>query len=143
MSSRQEEKERRRKEREEREAAAAAKARRARLIQLVGGVVVACAIVAGVVFAVSKGGGDDDGIDAAKLKAAATASGCVYRSFPNEGQEHVTKKLTAADYKTNPPTSGNHLPPGQEAADGNYLAGTEPEVGSWVHTLEHGRVLLQ
>jgi hypothetical protein len=145
MSSRQQEKERRRKEREEREAAAAARARRSRLIQLIGGVVVACAIIAGVAYAVSSGGGDDDGggIDDGKLKQAATASGCVYRAFPNEGQDHVTKKLTAADYKTNPPTSGDHLPPGQEAPDGVYAPGNEPGIGNWVHTLEHGRILFQ
>ena len=37
-----------------------------------------------------------------------SAAGCVVRSFPNEGQAHVTKELTAADFKTNPPTSGDH-----------------------------------
>lgn len=144
MSSRKEEKERLRREREERERAAAAKAKRARLVQLVGGVVVACAIVAGVVFAVSGGGdGSDEDIDTAKLKQAATTAGCVYRSFPSEGQEHVTTKLTAADYKTNPPTSGKHVPPGEQAPDGLYAPGNEPGVGNWVHTLEHGRILLQ
>jgi hypothetical protein len=146
MSSRQEEKERRRQEREEREAAAAARARRSRLIQLIGGVVVACAIIAGVVYAASSrdsGGDDDAGIDDAKLKQAATASGCVYRAFPNEGQQHVTKKLTPANYKTNPPTSGDHLPPGQEAQEGLYAPGNEPEIGAWIHTLEHGRILFQ
>jgi hypothetical protein len=145
MSSRKEEKERLRQEREERERAAAAKAKRSRLLQLIGGVVVACAIVAGVAFAVASGGDEGNGpeVDNDKLKAAAQTSGCVYRAFPDEGQNHESKKFTAADYKTNPPTSGAHLPPGQEAQDGKYLAGTEPEIGSWVHTLEHGRILFQ
>jgi hypothetical protein len=145
MSSRKEEKERLRQEREERERAAAAKAKRSRLLQLIGGVVVACAIVAGVAFAVSTGGGEDNGpdIDDDKLKAAAQTSGCVYRAFPNEGELHEDRKFTAADYKTNPPTSGTHLPPGREAQDGLYVAGNEPEIGSWVHTLEHGRILFQ
>jgi len=145
MASRKEEKERLRQEREERERAAAAKARRSRLLQLIGGIVVACAIIAGVAFAVSSSGGGDDGpdIDNDKLKGAAQTSGCVYRSFPDEGQNHESKKFTAADYKTNPPTSGSHLPPGQEAQDGLYAAGNEPEIGSWVHTLEHGRILFQ
>ena len=112
---------------------------------MIGGLVVACAIIAGVAYAASRGGGGDGGggIDTGKLKRAATASGCVYRAFREEGREHVTKKLTAADYKTNPPTSGAHLPPGQEAQDGLYVAGNEPEIGSWVHTLEHGRILFQ
>jgi hypothetical protein len=145
MSSRQEEKERRRQEREERERAAAAKAKRSRLIQLIGGVVVACAIVAGVAIAVSSGGGGsaDNGpdVDDAQLKSTAAASGCVYRAFPSEGREHVTATRTAADYKTNPPTSGAHNP--NPAADGLYVAGNEPAIQNWVHTLEHGRVLLQ
>ena len=142
MSSRQEEKERRRKEREERELAAAAKAKRARLLQLIGGVVVACAIVGGVAFAVSGGGGGGgDDVDGGALTSAATAGGCVYRAFPSEGRDHVTKKLTAANYKTNPPTSGAHNP--NPAADGVYAAGNEPAIENWVHTLEHGRVLFQ
>lgn len=145
MSSRQEEKEQRRREREERERAAAQKAKRKRLLQLVGGVVVACAIVAGVAVAVSSSGdgGGDDGpdVDHDALKAAAQRSRCVYRSFPDEGQEHVTEDVTAADFKTNPPTSGPHDP--QPAQDGLYVAGNEPEIGNWVHTLEHGRVIFQ
>jgi hypothetical protein len=143
MSSRKEEKERLRLEREQREAAAAAKAKRARLLQLIGGVVVACAIIAGVAVAVSNSGGGDgsDDVDDAAMKAAAQASGCVYRAFPDEGQDHVAGKLTTADFKTNPPTSGAHNP--EPAPDGNYLAGNEPEIANWVHTLEHGRILLQ
>jgi hypothetical protein len=143
MSSRQEEKERRRQEREERELAAAAKAKRARLLQLIGGVVVACAIVGGVAFAVSSGGGGGGGddVDDGALTSAATAGGCVYRAFASEGRDHVTKKLTAANFKTNPPTSGAHNP--NPAADGVYAAGNEPAIENWVHTLEHGRVLFQ
>ncbi len=145
MSSRQEEKEQRRREREEREREAAKKAKRARMLQLVGGVVVALAIVAGVALAVSNSGGsgaDEDGnVDTGKLEAAAKSSGCVYRAFPDEGADHVTKKLTVKDFKTNPPTSGAHDP--NPAPDGLYVAGNEPEIANWVHTLEHGRILLQ
>jgi hypothetical protein len=145
MASRKEEKERLRQEREARERAAAAKARRARLLQLIGGIVVACAIIAGVAYAVSGGGGGgaDDGpdVDEGKLRAAAQRSGCVYRSFPEEGRDHVTEPLTEADFKTNPPTSGAHNP--QPAPDGIYVAGNEAPIENWVHTLEHGRVLIQ
>jgi hypothetical protein len=143
MSSRQEEKERRKQERLAREAAAAAAAKRSRLLQLIGGVVVACAVIAGVAFAITSGGGsgDDAKTDPAKLASAARSADCVYRSFPEEGREHVAEKLTAADYKTNPPTSGQHNP--NPAADGVYVAGNEPPIENWVHTLEHGRVLLQ
>ncbi len=147
MASRQEEKEQRKQERLAREAAAAAAAKRKRLLQLIGGVVVACAIVAGVVFAISGGGGGTDpggaDVDAAELRDVAQDAGCVYRAFPNEGQNHESKTFTAADYKTNPPTSGNHVPPGEEAREGLYAPGNEPGIGNWVHTLEHGRILFQ
>lgn len=142
MSSRQEEKEQRKQERLAREAAAAKAARRKRLLQLIGGVVVACAIIAAVVFAVGSGGGDDaDDVDDASLTAAANEAGCTYRSFPNEGQEHTADKLTAADFDTNPPTSGQHNP--TPAPDGVYAPGNEPAIENWVHTLEHGRIILQ
>lgn len=146
MSSRKEEKERLRAEREERERAAAAKAKRNRLLQLVGGVIVACAIVAGVAVAVTSGGGggSDEGgadVDADKLRSVAQTAGCVYRAFPDEGADHVTETLTEADFKTNPPTSGAHNP--EPAPDGLYVPGNEPAIENWVHTLEHGRVILQ
>ena len=148
MSSRQEEKEQRKKERLEREAAAAAAAKRKRLVQLIGGGVIACAIIAGVVFAISSGGGggtDAGGADVSTgdLKAAADEADCVYRAFPSEGENHASKTFTAADYKTNPPTSGDHVPPGEEAQQGLYAPGNEPGIGNWVHTLEHGRILFQ
>ncbi|MEA2141605.1 MAG: hypothetical protein QOI64_35 [Solirubrobacteraceae bacterium] len=141
MSSRQEEKEQRKQERLQREAAAAAAAKRKRLLQLIGGVVVACVIVAGVIFAISGGGGGGGDVDDAKLAATAKTAGCVYRSFPDEGRGHTADDRTAADYKTNPPTSGTHNP--NPAGDGLYVAGNEPEIANWVHTLEHGRILLQ
>jgi hypothetical protein len=143
MASRQEEKEQRKRERVEREAKAAAAAKRKRFVQLIGGVVVALAIVGGLLFAVSHGGGGSNGakVDDARLNSAAAAAGCTYRAFPSEGREHVTRTLTPADYKTNPPTSGQHNP--VPAADGLYVPGNEPPLEHWVHTLEHGRVEFQ
>jgi len=77
----------------------------------------------------------------APVRAAAKAAGCVMKNFPDEGAVHVAKKLTVADFKTNPPTSGDHnINPAQ---DGVYAPGNEPEIENWVHTLEHGRILLQ
>ncbi|MDQ1686691.1 MAG: hypothetical protein QOC82_3428 [Frankiaceae bacterium] len=140
MSSRQEEKEQRKQERLERERAAAAEAKRKRTLQIAGGAVVAVAIVAGVVLAVAGGGGASRPSDAA-VKTAATAAGCVYRTFPSEGRGHTAAPRTPADYKTNPPTSGDHNP--NPAQDGLYVAGNEPPIGNWVHTLEHGRIILQ
>jgi hypothetical protein len=140
MSSRQEEKEQRKAERLERERAAQAEAKRKRLLQIGGGVVVAAAVVIGVVLALAGGSSADRPADAA-VKTAATAAGCTYRAFPEEGRGHVATALTAKNFKTNPPTSGNHNP--TPAQDGEYPAGNEPAIENWVHTLEHGRVLLQ
>jgi hypothetical protein len=140
MSSRQEEKEKRKAERLERERAAASEAKRKRTLQIAGGAVVAAAIIAGVALAVA-GGGSASRPDDAAVKSAATAAGCVYRSFPEEGRGHTAAPRTPANYKTNPPTSGDHNP--DPAQDGLYASGNEPPLGNWVHTLEHGRILLQ
>jgi hypothetical protein len=143
MSSRQEEKERRRQERIEREQAASSEAKRKRLVQIVVGLLVLAAIVVGVVLLAAGGGGDGgdgDTISEDQLTTAAKAANCTYRAFPNEGDDHVADELTPADFKTNPPTSGAHNP--QPAQDGLYAAGNEPSLKNWVHTLEHGRIIL-
>jgi hypothetical protein len=44
------------------------------------------------------------------LAQAAKLAGCTVAAEANEGAEHVTRELTAADYGTNPPTSGMHNP---------------------------------
>lgn len=149
MSSRQEEKEKRRAERVAREKAEAEAAKRKRLAQIVGGVIVAVAVVVGVVLALS-GGSSGSGVSfpdqSSKLTASAAAAGCVVKSFPLEGRQHVQPPpggpaLTIANFKTNPPTSGNHYP--DPAQDGIYAPGNPPALGNWVHTLEHGRIELQ
>ena len=144
MSSRQQEKEQRKREREERERAAAKEAQRKRLLQIAGGFVVGAAIVVGAVLAISGGGGDDtDRPTEAELAKLANTADCSVKSFPDEGNNHLTKKFKPSDYKTNPPTSGDHVPPGLEAQVGVYAIDNEPEIGNWVHTLEHGRILFQ
>ena len=75
------------------------------------------------------------------LKAAAKAAGCKLDNPEIEGATHETKDFKAADYKTNPPTSGNHNPDWYE--DGIYAPGDTPELGMLVHTLEHGRIDVQ
>jgi len=156
MSSRQEEKERRKAERLERERAEAAAAKRKRLVATVAGGLAAAAAIAVLVFVVI-GGGDDNDPDGpstaisggapipaqqiSDLDDAAKAAGCAVREFPDEGAEHTEGARKPSDYKTNPPTSGNHnITPAQ---DGLYTAGSEPAIENWVHTLEHGRILLQ
>jgi hypothetical protein len=141
MAHRQEEKEQRKRERLEREQAAEAAAKRKRLLQMGAGAVVAAIIVAGIVLAVAGGGSSKKRATDAAVASAAKTAGCVYKTFPEEGRNHVTKTLTPANYKTNPPTSGDHNP--NPASDGLYPPGNEPAIENWVHTLEHGRVLLQ
>jgi hypothetical protein len=75
------------------------------------------------------------------LNAAAKAAGCKLANPPIEGRNHETKDFTAADYKTNPPTSGNHYPEWYQ--DGIYNPGDTPNLGMLVHTLEHGRIDVQ
>lgn len=141
MSSRQEEKEKRKQERLERERAAAAAAKRTRLLQIGGGAIVAVAVIAGVALAVVGGGGGGDRPDDAAVRSAATAAGCTYKRFPDEGRGHTAEPRTKANYDTNPPTSGDHGP--APAQDGLYPTGNEPPIANWMHTLEHGRILLQ
>ena len=140
MAHRQEEKEQRKRERLEREQAAEAAAKRKRLLQIGGGAVVAVVVAAGIALAVAGGDSNKERASEAAVTAAASKAGCVYKSFPEEGRNHVTQRRTAANYKTNPPTSGDHNP--NPAADGLYPTGNEPPIENWVHTLEHGRVLL-
>jgi hypothetical protein len=157
VASRQEEKQRRREERLARERAeAAAVARRKRLQMALGGVL-GLAVVAGVIVLViglgGNGGGEGNASTPAAadvklpqqqtsdLNAAAKAAGCELQNPPIEGRGHATKQFTAADYKTNPPTSGAHYP--QWYDDGVYNPGDTPNLGMLVHTLEHGRIDVQ
>jgi hypothetical protein len=160
VASRQEEKQRRREERVARERAEAAAAARRKRLQLALGAVLALAVVAGVVvlvagvFSKSGGSGGSNGApgtpsasvalpqqQTSDVDAAAKAAGCVLQHPPIEGRTHENKVFRASDYKTNPPTSGNHFP--QWYDDGVYNPGDVPNLGMLVHTLEHGRIDVQ
>jgi hypothetical protein len=163
MASRQEEKQRRREERLERERQEKAAAARRQRLQWAGGGVLVLAIVAAVIVVVvsgtggGSGGGGGEGkattisnaAKSVKLPAqqignvndAAKAAGCVLQHPPIEGRTHVLKRLTEKDYKTNPPTSGNHNP--VYYPDGIYNPGDVPNLGKLVHPLEHGRIEIQ
>ena len=162
MASRKEQKEALRAERERKAQEAAAAERRKRMIGFgAAGLLVAVAVIA-IVAVVLAGGGDDDGagggggdnasesreaeptddfqkasIPAANgtnLDQAAKIAGCTVKTFPAEGRSHVSGRV---EYKTNPPTSGNHFE--VPAADGAYKVA--PELEPLVHSLEHGRVI--
>ena len=82
------------------------------------------------------------------LEAAAEAAGCdLETGLPDEGNTHLADEdVPDVDYKTNPPTSGDHYGNAAETlsgalADGAYLE--YPPVGRIVHSLEHQRVAIQ
>jgi hypothetical protein len=160
MSSRQEEKQRRREERLAQEQAEARAAGRRRKLQLAAGVVLGLAAVAAIAVAiVAAGGGDGGGGNGAEpdagvssnvklperrienLAAAAKAAGCVLQNAeagPND-RNHTTEDVN--NYRHNPPIFGPHDP--TPAQDGVYDPGNSPRKEALVHTLEHGRVIIQ
>jgi hypothetical protein len=160
VSHRQEEKQRRREERLAREEAERKRgARRQRLQLAVGGLVAIGAIAVVALLLTGAVGGADDGADGeasqpeaaanvsipeqevGDMQEAAKAAGCTLTNPEIEGATHEDKEFTAEDYKTNPPTSGNHFREWYD--DGVYVAGTVPQLGMLVHTLEHGRINVQ
>jgi hypothetical protein len=75
------------------------------------------------------------------LAAAAKKAGCKLQlKLKDEGHNHVPPG-TEIEYKTNPPTSGDHVEPPYQQADGAYSE--MPEELDIVHTLEHGRLEIQ
>ncbi len=76
------------------------------------------------------------------LAAAAKQAGCVLRlKLKDEGHNHIPVGSPSPGYKTNPPTSGNHVEPPYQQADGAY-AEMPAEIDA-VHSLEHGRLEIQ
>jgi hypothetical protein len=76
------------------------------------------------------------------LEAAAKAAHCDLRlDLPDEGNNHITPNDPVPKYKTNPPTSGNHIVPPLQQADGAYSEMPGPPY--FVHSLEHGRIEIQ
>jgi Protein of unknown function (DUF3105) len=74
------------------------------------------------------------------LQKAAQAANCELRlNLPDEGSTHITNESQIPNYKTNPPTSGNHNP--EQMADGAYSE--MPDPWYFVHSLEHGRIEIQ
>jgi hypothetical protein len=159
MSSRQQEKQRRREERLARERAEKAREARRKRAQYalfgVGGLIAVAAIVlllSGTLSSGSGGEGDPSQPEAASnvtlppqeigdMEQAAKAAGCTLSNPAIEGRTHETKDFKPSDYKTNPPTSGNHYPDWYQ--DGVYEPGTTPNLGMLVHPLEHGRIEVQ
>jgi len=82
------------------------------------------------------------------LEAAAEAAGCdLETALPDEGNTHLDDEdVPDVEYKTNPPTSGDHYGNAAETLSGALADGAYaeyPPVGRIVHALEHQRVAIQ
>ena len=76
------------------------------------------------------------------LTAAADAARCVVReNLPDEGHAHINPGDPVPDYGTVPPTSGDHINPPLQQADGAWADPAAPV--NVVHSLEHGRIAIQ
>ena len=165
---REEERERLRQARQQRESGQdKSEKRRLLAVYAVAGVI-GLLVVAGVVSVIASSGGGDGGnahllvatgdtngfepderegtapapAKIADLEKAAKAAGCVLRlELENEGSEHLPPTAATPDYKTSPPTSGNHATSPYQQADGAYSE--MPGEIFIVHSLEHGRMQIQ
>lgn len=87
-------------------------------------------------------GSEVPALKVANLKKAAKMAGCDLRlKLKDEGHNHLPPTAATPEYKTNPPTSGNHVEPPYQQADGAYSE--MPKEIDIVHTLEHGRMEIQ
>jgi uncharacterized protein DUF3105 len=76
------------------------------------------------------------------LKTAAKQAGCVAKlKLTDEGHTHIPQSSPEPNYQTSPPTSGEHVEPPFQQADGAY--DQEPKAIDFVHSLEHGRMEIQ
>jgi uncharacterized protein DUF3105 len=165
---REEERERLRQARQERESGQA-KSDRRRLYAVYGVAgLIGLLVVAGIVALIASAGGGDSGeahinltsgssngvepdnssgpapppVKVSNLKQAAKRAGCTLRlNLKEEGHEHIPPTAPTPNYGTNPPTSGNHVEPPYQQADGAYSE--MPEEIFIVHSLEHGRLEIQ
>jgi hypothetical protein len=81
-------------------------------------------------------------VKVANLKVAAKKAGCDLRlHLKDEGHKHIPPGSPTPDYKTNPPTSGPHVEPPNQQADGAYSQMPAPI--DFVHSIEHGRMEIQ
>jgi uncharacterized protein DUF3105 len=165
---RQEERDRLRQVREEREGKHARESRRKLMIGYIAAGVIALAVVVGIVVAVTSSGGGGGGgghvspesgstngialderegtappaVKVSSLKQAAKQAGCALRlHLKDEGHQHIPPGSPTPHYHTNPPTSGKHVEPPYQQADGSYSE--MPAEIDFVHSLEHGRVEFQ
>ncbi len=76
------------------------------------------------------------------LAEAAKTAGCdLELDLEDEGNQHLKPSDPVPDYETNPATSGDHIAPPLQQADGAYSETPNPEYA--LHSLEHGRIAIQ
>ena len=173
MASRKEEKERLRAQRLAAERASQSGGRARLMAGYVVAGVLALAVIVGLVAVVTSGGGGGSGacsnahiqntgsfsgltpdcrkgtppppLQFADLQISAQKAGCEVRlNLPDEGNTHVPNS-TPVQYRTTPPTSGNHNP--VPISDGAYTTpmSANPQtkgmnIRDEVHAMEHGRI---
>jgi hypothetical protein len=173
MASRKEEKERLRAQRLAAERASQSGGRARLMAGYVVAGVLALAVIVGLVAVVTSGGGGGSGacsnahiqntgsfsgltpdcrkgtppppLQFADLQISAQKAGCELRlNLPDEGNTHVSNS-TPVQYRTTPPTSGNHNP--VPISDGAYTTpmSANPQTNGMnirdeVHAMEHGRI---
>jgi hypothetical protein len=165
---REEERERLREARQERESSQA-KSEKRRLLAVYGGAgLVGLLVIGGIVAAIASSGGGGGGeahinqesgstngvqpdersgpapaeVKVANLQQAAKQAGCDLRlKLKDEGHTHISRTAQTPNYKTDPPTSGNHVEAPYQQADGAYSE--MPGEIFMVHSLEHGRMQIQ
>jgi Protein of unknown function (DUF3105) len=166
---REEERERLRQARQEREHKAAGSERRRLMVGYGLAGVIGLAVLIGIVVAIVSAASENDGGNShivqasgstngvqpdersgadvpppkvVSLKKAAKIAGCDLRlRLRDEGNNHLPQTAQPPEYKTNPPTSGNHVEPPYQQADGAYSE--MPRELDMVHSLEHGRLQIQ
>ena len=90
----------------------------------------------------NRAGAAPPAVKVTNLAVAAKQAGCVLRlKLRDEGHNHLPVGSPPPEYKTNPPTSGDHVEPPYQQADGAYTE-TPAEI-DYVHSLEHGRLEIQ
>lgn len=108
--------------------------RNRRQLLLAGAAAVGLLAIVGATFAFGVVGGGASGPGGALREA-----GCTFRTFPDQGANHIERPSNTPRYNSDPPTSGTHL--SQPAVWGAYDEPVEKQ--ALIHNLEHGGVVIQ
>jgi hypothetical protein len=123
---------------EERKAAEQKKAQRKRSL-ITMGLAVGVGVLVVLLIISQRDPGKKDSVNIGGPTNAEDAKCTKMQTYPEEGHTHVPEG-TPVQYKTDPPTSGNHWPPESIAAPGFYATPVDSE--RLVHNLEHGNIVI-